>query len=1074
MLSLTLFGGFWIKLSSGAAISLPTQRAQALLAYLALHPGQAQSRTKLATLLWGDTFDTRARQSLRQALSGLRKGLARVQPELLQTKGEGIRLNPDAVDVDVVTFGRLVATKDPEALAQAAALYQGDLLAGLDVKAEPFEEWLLGERERLRELTIEALARLLGYQRQQGMLEAAVQTALRLLGLDPLQEVIHRTLMHLYTQQGRRDAALRQYQICVEVLQRELTVEPEADTKQLYQEILRQRLEHTMPIAPVLPAETSVLPAAAGPFIGRKPEMAGLQATLDKTQRGHGQVVVIRGEAGIGKSRLVEELAADALQRGNTVFVGRSYPSEQILPFGSWVDALRTGRVVSDSALLESLSPVVRSELGHLLPELGEPESSQVMEPEDYTKLFEALVQLVSRLVSRQPVLWILEDLHWADEMSLRFFAFLSRRVRSWPLLIVGTIREEELAAAPFLQQVLQELDREHRLVQLNVPPLARSDTLALVRALARAGSRKSTLARLEERVWAMSEGNPFVVTETLHELQAGRVSQRTTKLALPQRVREVIVGHLDQLSARSREIAGVAAVIGREFDFRLLQSATGLHEQEAAEGMEELVRRRTFHHIGEQFDFAHDQLREVAYERLLPFRRQALHAEVGRALETLHDGGLEAVYDRLAYHYAKTDDCEKAVTYLVCFSQLAARRYAFQEAAQALQDALGHAERLPPHERDSRLLDVALRLAGALFPLGRFAEILDLLRRYEPHVQRLGNPRLAGHYYLMLGNTSIFVEDHNGAIQYARRALEEAAQGADQKTMGKAHYMLAVGCSWSGNALEGIEHGRQAVAFLEQYGLDPWLGLAHFGLAANYFILGKLSLALDSAAKLRALADATGDSRVAPLAAWTTSFLLAHAGESEAGVQEGRRAVALARDPFNTACALGCLGCAYLAKGDADEAVRTLTKAIRLCSRLGIRQWERWFSVFLCEAHLLKGDLEKARNLAVRKLDLTTGANYRYRMGLAQRTLGRVALAGGALSEAQTHLSQALRAFAAVEARLELGRTHLAFAELAYAQKNSEATAVYLNEAREVFQTLELPRWVERTEQLASSFVPQ
>ena len=158
---------------------------------------------------------------------------------MLQQAGEALALAPEAVEADVAAFERAVADGTPEALERAATLYQGDLLAGLVLAEVPFEEWLLGERERLRELALEGLAKLLAHQRKAGASEAAVATALRLLTLDPLQEVVHRALMRLYADLARRGAALRQYQHCVAVLQRELGIEPEAETKALYQEILR-------------------------------------------------------------------------------------------------------------------------------------------------------------------------------------------------------------------------------------------------------------------------------------------------------------------------------------------------------------------------------------------------------------------------------------------------------------------------------------------------------------------------------------------------------------------------------------------------------------------------------------------------------------------------------------------------------------------------------------------------------------------------------------------------------------------------------------------------------------------
>jgi len=241
-LTLRLFGGFEAGLPSGAPIPLPTKKAQALFAYCALRPGQAHQREKLATLLWGDTEECNARNSLRQTLFVLRTALRGNLSRTLRIAGDTVATEPQTIDVDVLAFERLAAERTPQALEQAAALYRGDLLEGFIVDEELFEQWLIEERERLRELAIEVLARLLRSQDAPGTTEAAVQTARRLLVLDPLQEAVHRLLMRLHAQAGRRESAMRQYEVCVGLLRRELRLEPEPETRQLHEAIQNGRL----------------------------------------------------------------------------------------------------------------------------------------------------------------------------------------------------------------------------------------------------------------------------------------------------------------------------------------------------------------------------------------------------------------------------------------------------------------------------------------------------------------------------------------------------------------------------------------------------------------------------------------------------------------------------------------------------------------------------------------------------------------------------------------------------------------------------------------------------------------
>jgi predicted ATPase/DNA-binding SARP family transcriptional activator len=328
---LTLLGGFQAQLGAGAPLVLPTRKTQALLAYLALPLGQAHPRDKLATMLWGDMPDAQARGNLRHALSRIRKNLpAGVRPGLV-LDGPTVALDASVMEVDVAEFERLVADGRPPALEQIGGLYRGDLLAGLALTERPFEEWLTSERERLHELAIQGLGRLLTHQQRTGAAEPAIQTGLRLLALDPLQEPVHRTLMRLYARLGRREAALRQYQLSVDALKRELNASPEAETTQLYQEILRSRSSRPDRAAVADPAgedpapgpapdllsaavaalpepPPTNLPAPTSELIGRADALAEVTELL-----GAHRLVTLIGAGGIGKTRLGLEVARRVL-----------------------------------------------------------------------------------------------------------------------------------------------------------------------------------------------------------------------------------------------------------------------------------------------------------------------------------------------------------------------------------------------------------------------------------------------------------------------------------------------------------------------------------------------------------------------------------------------------------------------------------------------------------------------------------------------------------------------------------------------------------------------------------------
>jgi DNA-binding SARP family transcriptional activator len=210
-LNLDLLGGFRLCTDTGESVALPTKKAWALLAYLALHPGRAQARPKLAALLWGDRTDVQARDSLRQALTLVRKALSRAGAQALIAHADTITFEPTILNIDVVVFEDLLAQPGAEMLEQAIGVYGGEFLEGFQVRAPEFESWATAERQRLREMALAAMAKLLDHHLAAGAIDRSIHIGARLLAADPLDERVHRTLMELYWRRGRIGAALRQY-----------------------------------------------------------------------------------------------------------------------------------------------------------------------------------------------------------------------------------------------------------------------------------------------------------------------------------------------------------------------------------------------------------------------------------------------------------------------------------------------------------------------------------------------------------------------------------------------------------------------------------------------------------------------------------------------------------------------------------------------------------------------------------------------------------------------------------------------------------------------------------------------
>ena len=794
-LSLRLLGDFEARLGSGPPLRLRARKTQALLAYLASSPGQTHSRDKLASLLWGDSSQSQARSRLRGSLFVLRRTLASADPPCLVLDGDAVALNVD-VYVDVVVFRRLVVVHDPDALANAVELYRGDLLEGFAFRGALFEEWLIAERERLRELAVDGLAKLLVHQRSSGVLEAAVQTGLRLVALDPLQESVHRTLMRLYAELGRRPAGLRQYQMCVRVLQRELGVEPDAETKRLYRELVRWQPHsaraqgHTrphnqhdaeQPLRDVLSKDA--------PLIGRDAERTQLRHVLEDAAQGHGHVVTLVGEAGIGKTSVLSAVAGDAIALGARVLVGRCYESASILAFGPWVDAFRSGRTL-DNEMLDELHPVWRSEIARLLPEAN---TANLPAPSDNPLgLFEGVAHLVERLAARRALILMLEDIHWADEMSLRLLAFISRRTPRWRVLILTTAREHELLDASMARRTIEELRREVHAVSLELAPLSRLHTASLVRSLSRVGTDAAALARLEEQVWAVSEGNPFVAVETMRAVHEGSTIDGSTALALAKRVRDLITDRLTRLSDRGRQLAAVAAVIGREFEFALLQRASGSDEAAAAEGLEELVRRGVVEGADDRFDFTHDRIRAVINAELLLPQRKLLHRQIGTALEALHADDLDTHSAALGTHYRAAEVWDKAVRYLWQAGRQAAARSALPDARVWFEQALDALEPLPESAATlERGFEVRMDLAMVLNSLGE--PLLARVREAEMLAEKLNDDRRRGLALARMSVTHANAGELDEALATGARAVEIAGSLGDLRLRIRTTSVLAL-----------------------------------------------------------------------------------------------------------------------------------------------------------------------------------------------------------------------------------------------------------------------------------------
>jgi tetratricopeptide (TPR) repeat protein len=557
-----------------------------------------------------------------------------------------------------------------------------------------------------------------------------------------------------------------------------------------------------------------------------------------------------------------------------------------------------------DRVWFATLPLAIRRELGRLLPEFRS-EDMESAAPPDYLQLFEGVALLLEHLTQKQPTILILEDLHWADEMSVRLLAFIGRRLGTWRLLLMVTMREEHLVDAPMLQRTLDELEHEPHVATVALGPLSRRDTTTLVEALAREGTDEAAVASLSEQVWRASEGNPFVVVEAMRSAAYGALSPGLEALPLPDRVGAIIGRQLDRLDERSRELVALASVMGREFEFALLQQVSGLEEEEAAWGVEQLTRRRVLHSVGERLDFTHDRVREVAYGRILAPRRRALHRRVAEALATLHVD-LELHHLALGLHYAEGEDWTRAVVHLRRAGLTAIERSANREALACFERALAALAHLPETRESAELtIDIHLDLRNALRQLGERARMGEHLHEAEVLARTLGDQRRLARIATFRADERLITGDYNEAVRLGQGALSIA------RTLGdRSIEMVAMFSLGRTHAARG-EFSDAASWFEQNAALEGDLRYERFGTTS---IVSAVSGALLAGAlcQLGRFEEAIGHAEVAV------------------------RIAEAADHPYTLYNGLFELGLAHVGRGDLTRATRALERSLELC-----RTWQ-------------------------------------------------------------------------------------------------------------------------------------
>lgn len=681
-LRIMLMGGFRL-LWGTTAVPLDTPSYRSLLACLVLNPGQAFTRQYLAYTIWPDSTEKQARTNLRKALYVLRRTLPEA-PRFVRIDPHSVAWHKDApFTLDVADFETAVtraqcsdvAGERRDYLAQAIELYRGELLP------DQYDEWIIVRRETLHQQYLACLKQLVQLAEDGRDYDTAATYARWLLRADPLHEAAYRSLMRLQALAGNRAGALRTYHACTARLQRELGVAPAPATQEAYQQLLK--LED-LPVTP-LPARV--------PLVGRETSWALLRSWWERATRRHAPLALIKGEAGIGKTRLAEELLDWAAQQGITTLSATCYAASGSLPYAPVADWLRKDGM---QQTLNGLAERWQREVARVLPELLV-EQPDLKPPEPITEhwqqqhFYTALATAV--LSASQPMLLFIDNLQWCDPDTLAWLSFLLHYDTGERYLLLGAARVGEVAADHPLSTLCRELRQDGRFVECDLDRLD-AETTATLAAQVTGYTLDAVRAT---QLFAETEGVPLFVVEMARAglPEAARASivpagQSSSGVVLPSKVLGVIEERLANLSPAAQDLTALASAIGRFFTFDLLAAASEEPETVLVQALDELWQLRIIREQGaEAYDFSHDKIRRVAYTSLSNARRRWLHGHVASALEALHADNLDSISGKLATHCEAAGRTAEAIGYYRRAAEVARAVYANQEAIQCLQRAI-------------------------------------------------------------------------------------------------------------------------------------------------------------------------------------------------------------------------------------------------------------------------------------------------------------------------------------------------------------------------------------------------